>query len=239
METTLFRHKVANKLANVIKNIKKGYLGRERFLFTYFIYHILPYLGYDYPRLIEWKFILRDLPQNKKLKILDVGCTSSLFIYELAHYGEVFGIDNRPYFENLPKTIKFLQCDISKSPFLDNFFDCIILVSVIEHVGLGSYGDPVYGDGDFKTMGELRRILKLDGMLFVTTIIGNKYIITPNGNERIYDQKRLSKLFENSFIIKKEEYYIFRKKWILVNKIEAFQESVQRFGLACLQLRKK
>jgi SAM-dependent methyltransferase len=219
MERVILRHKIANYLANKIKNIKSGYLGRVRFLLIYFIYHFLPLFGFDYSRLIEWRFILKNLPKNKKLRILDVGCTSSLFIYELARYGKVFGVDARPYFENLPKTIKFLQCDVSKTPFPDNYFDCITAISVIEHIGLGAYTDPAYDNGDFKAMEELRRIVRVGGMLFITTVIGNKYIITPNGNERIYDEERFGKLIEkNSLSQKKNIIFLEEDGSLLIKK---------------------
>jgi SAM-dependent methyltransferase len=235
MAGLLLRHRIAAVLANSIKNVKGGQCGRLRFWLTYFVYIFLPFLGYDYHKLIEWSFILRGLNRSKRIKSLDVGCTSNLFIYQLASYGEAFGIDARPYYENLPKNIEFIQADVSHMPFPDNSFDVITLISVIEHIGLGGYGDPVYGNGDFEAMAELKRALKKDGKLFITTLIGNKYIVTPDGSERIYDKSRLAKLVEN-FVVRREEYYIFRKKWILTDKHTAFLESPERFALACLEL---
>jgi ubiquinone/menaquinone biosynthesis C-methylase UbiE len=164
-----------------VKNIKGGYFGRERFVLTCWAYRILPYLGFDYCRLEEWGFILKHLPRGKDLRILDVGCVASLFIHELARYGKVIGMDSRPYFENLPKAIQFIQGDALRMPFPDDSFDCITIVSVIEHIGLGSYHDPVANDGDFKAMDELRRVLKKDGALFVTTITGSEYSIAMGG----------------------------------------------------------
>jgi len=238
-ERTPWKHKIANFLATYLKTLGGGYLGRQRFILTCWIYRILPYLGFDYCRLIEWQSILRNLPQNKKRKILDVGCTSSLFIYELAARGyEAYGIDTRRYSEKLPSKIRFIRADVTSSPFSANFFDCIILISVIEHVGLGGYKDPIHDDGDFKAMKEFKRILQPEGILFISTVVGNKHIITPNGNQRIYDEKRFHKLLEEFFTVK-EEYYIFRKKWTPVDKRKAFREPPQRFGLAVLRLKRK
>lgn len=234
MKKIAWKHKIANFLAGNFKNIKGGYLGRERFILTCWIYRFLPYLGFDYCRLVEWQFILKNLAKKRPLKILDVGCCASLFIYELAHYGKTWGIDTRPYGESLPKNIKFLQADVLKMPFVDNYFDCITLVSVIEHLGLGSYQAPHYRDGDFKAMKELKRVLKKGGQLFLTTVIANQHRV--NSLTRFYDEKRLNKLVKG-FLVVKEKYYIFRKKWLAVNKKKAFQEPVKRFGLVCLQLR--
>lgn len=244
MKRISWKYKIANFLARNLKSVKGGYLGRQRFILTTWIYRFLPLLGIDYCRLIEWRFILENLPRGRKLKILDVGSTASLFIHELAKYGKTFGIDSRPYFENLPKTIKFLQCDVLKMPFPDNYFDCVTVISVIEHIGLGAYGDPINNDGDFKATEELKRVLKTGGVLFVTTVVGSKYVVTPKGGARIYGKKRFDELFENFSSIK-EEYYIFRRRWIPVDKEKAFLESpvflpsLKGFGLACLQLTKK
>lgn len=236
-ERTTWKHKIANCLATYFKNVKGGYLGRQRFILTCWIYRIFPYLGFDYCRLIEWQFILRNLPQNKKRKILDVGCTGSLFIYELAVRGyEAYGIDTRRYSEKLPSRIRFIRADVTSSPFPANSFDCIILISVVEHIGLGGYKDPIHDDGDFKAMKEFKRILQPEGILFISTVVGNKHIITPNGNQRIYDEKRFHKLLEEFFTVK-EEYYIFRKNGLQLIKERLFENLHKDLGWQFYNLR--
>lgn len=237
-EKILLKDKIANKLSNIIKNVKGGYLGRERFLFTYFIYHFLHYFGYDFQKLNEWRFILKNLvkDKNKKTKILDSGCCASLFIYELSRYGEAYGIDSRPYSERLPKTIRFVVCDITKLPFPDSYFDYIILISVIEHIGYGAYGDPIYPNSDFKTMVEVKRVLRNQGEIFITTNISNEDSKATDNIERIYDEKRLNALIEG-FSIVAEEYYIFQNKWVVATKKDAFAQLPQRPGLVCLRLK--
>ncbi len=231
----MVKHAVANFIGTRIKNVKSGKFGLQRFLLTYWAYRLLPLFGFDYCRLVEWKFILDNLPRKKGLDILDVGCTSSLFIHKLSRYGKAIGIDSRPYFENLPRHIKFYQCDISNMPFADNSFDCITMISVIEHVGLGAYRDPKYDDGDFKAMRELRRLLKPGGVLFLTTLIGKHSCVDPTGSQRIYDLKRFESL-KDGYRAAKEEYFIFAKKWRRVSRKRSFEEPSTRFGLACAKL---
>ena len=238
-ETPLpLKQRIASAIGSSLKKVRGGYLGKERFSLTYFIYYLLPFFGYDYSRRVEWKFVLNNLSKIKGQKILDAGCTLSLFIYGLSRYGDTFGIDSSGYDENLPANIKFLLADIVRTPFQDGYFDVISCVSVIEHVGLGSYGDPYYSDdADFRAVNELKRILKMNGSLFLTTLIGPKYVITGNGNQRIYDKKRLDKLL-NGLRIAKEEYYIFNKRWIRQNKESAFADTSHGFAIACVQAQK-
>jgi SAM-dependent methyltransferase len=233
------KNKIANFIAHNFRNFGYGHFGKQKFIFLYWVYHFLPYLGYDYCRLIEWEFILKDLNLEKKEKknILDVGCVYSFFIHYLSRYGNVFGLDAQPYLWYLPKNIQFVNGDILNTPYPDDYFDCITLVSVIEHIGLGAYGDPVLKDGDLKAMEELKRILRKGGSLFLTTVIADQYTIPQDLIQRIYDENRLALLIKG-FIIAKQEYYIFRKKWDKVEKKEAFMQTPQRFGLACLKLKK-
>jgi SAM-dependent methyltransferase len=233
------KYKIANFAGNHLKQVKGGYFGRARFLLLALIYKVLPCLGFDYCRLIEWDFVLRNLPKGR-LRVLDVGTTSSLFIYELAGRNyDTYAIDPRPYAERLPRRIKFFQYDIVATPFPEDFFDALTAISVIEHIGLGSYGDPKYNNGDFKAINEMKRILKDRGLLFITTLIANRFIITPDHNQRIYDKNRLASLTA-SFAIEKEEYYIFAKnRWHKTSRHVAFSRSPQNFALVSLMLRNR
>jgi len=95
------------------------------------IYKLLPYLGFDYSRLMEWNFVLKNLPKSR-LKVLDVGSTSSLFIYELAGRSyDTYAIDTRPYTERLPNLIKFFRYDITATPFQEKSFDAVTAICVI------------------------------------------------------------------------------------------------------------
>ncbi|NJL13751.1 MAG: class I SAM-dependent methyltransferase [Microscillaceae bacterium] len=70
--------------------------------------------------------------------------------------------------------IKFHQGDVRELPYNDNYFDVILAVSVIEHIGLS---DPqvlqpdvpvVETNGDVNAVKELTRVLKPEGKLIMT-----------------------------------------------------------------------
>jgi len=219
--------------------MRRGSWGRERFLILTLAYKLIPYLGFDYSRGIEWNFVLRNFPKGE-LRVLDVGACESLFIYELAGRGyDTYGIDVNPYDEHLPSSVKFYQNDIIKAPFADNFFDAVIAISTIEHTGLGYYGDPKLNDGDFRAMNEMWRILKKDGRLYLTTIVGKDYTVMKGNAARVYDQERLSRL-TSDFLVEEEEYHVYKKGlgWVRVEKRIAFDSRSENYCLACIVLRK-
>lgn len=66
--------------------------------------------------------------------------------------------------------------------------DVVSMISMLEHVGLGRYGDPLDIDGDMKAMLEARRILKPGGHLILTIPYGYPTVVY--NLHRIYDEGR-------------------------------------------------
>lgn len=151
-------------------------------------------------RIVEYPWVFENLDLKNGLSILDVGCCGSDICDKLAKQGyNVWGIDLEPVMSDIFKAIK---CDIRKTDFSDNFFDRIISVSTIEHVGFIRENNV---DDDFKAMKEIKRILKPDGFVLVTIPYNKTFYEQGDfGGFRIYDEKRLLKLFESFKIIKKD-----------------------------------
>ena len=168
-------------------------------------------------RIIENAFAIRSLPGNIK-RILDVGCCESDLSIQLATTGfDVYGIDIRNY-ELTHRNFHFVRDDIRETPFQDGYFDVVIAISAIEHVGLGHYGDPEYRDGDLIAMKEIHRVLMKGGMLIMSTPFGGKSKITW---ERVYDNDALANLLEG-FDVQKTDYWIKeREEWRTVSLEEA------------------
>ncbi|MGA2030503.1 MAG: DUF268 domain-containing protein, partial [Verrucomicrobiota bacterium] len=51
------------------------------------------------------------------------------------------------------------HADLQALPFADCGIQSISCMHVVEHVGLGRYGDPLDPNGDLKAMNELERVL--------------------------------------------------------------------------------
>jgi len=113
---------------------------------------------------------------KKDEQILDLGSVPCHFIACLQRMQyNVVGIDKDPSRDKKfisQESLKIHKCDIeeNKLPFKDNSFDVIIFSEIIEHL----YVNPIF------TLKEIKRILKKDGKLILTS---------PNG----YSLKRVVK----------------------------------------------
>ena len=64
------------------------------------------------------------------------------------------------------------QADLVRLPFADETIPSLSCLHVIEHIGLGRYGDPLDVDGDLKAMAELKRVLAPGGTLLLAVPVG-------------------------------------------------------------------
>jgi SAM-dependent methyltransferase len=140
-------------------------------------------------RIVEYPQILRWLPPVGS--VLDIGCVSSRLPIQLASLGYiVHSVDVRPYPFRHPNFC-FFQADLLHwTP--PQSYDVILLVSVIEHFGIGGYGDLQLADADFQAMQQIRTWLQPGGRLLVSVPYGAPAV---TDKHRIYDAERLGQLF--------------------------------------------
>jgi len=149
-------------------------------------------------RAIEYSWLLKNLKIiDRDSLVLDVGCSESLSSHEFIARGfRVVGIDIRDYpFKD--KHVAFLRRNVIQTKLPNDLFDAIIVISTIEHIGLEVYGQKVKDiHGDIQALKELKRILKPQGIIIITTpYVGNSKLII-NPFERRYNRKRLRELTE-------------------------------------------
>ena len=160
-------------------------------------------------RIADYAYVHQNIGLDGKGRILDVGCHGSKLPIELASLGyEVWGIDVEDYPLEHPN-FAFVQGDICQTPFPDDFFDCVTLVSTLEHIGLGRYKDPLYSDGDKKAIDEIHRILNAGGKTIVTVPFGKRAVVYRKEVplHRVYDFPRLTEIF-CKFKVEKIEYLV-------------------------------
>jgi SAM-dependent methyltransferase len=85
------------------------------------------------------------------------------------------------------------QADLSALPFADRSVRSLSCMHVVEHVGLGRYGDPLDPEGDLKAVAELRRVLAPGGDLLFVVPIGRPKIMF--NAHRIYSYEQVLSYF--------------------------------------------
>jgi SAM-dependent methyltransferase len=78
-------------------------------------------------------------------------------------------------------------------PFEDNSILSLSCMHVVEHVGLGRYGDPLDANGDLKAMAQLTRVLSPGGHLLFVAPVGRPRVCF--NAHRIYSYDQVCKGF--------------------------------------------
>lgn len=101
---------------------------------------------------------------------VDVGSHSD-FVGFLTVITDVTFVDIRPLEADLPR-LTSLAGSLLEMPYADGSIDSLSCLHVVEHIGLGRYGDPLDPLGTVKACRELARILAPGGRLYITLPIG-------------------------------------------------------------------
>ena len=83
--------------------------------------------------------------------------------------------------------------DLTQLHFPSDSIASLSCMHVIEHIGLGRYGDPLDPDGDLKAIGELVRVLAPGGDLLVATPVGRPRV--EFNAHRVYDHEAFARYF--------------------------------------------
>lgn len=145
------------------------------------------------------KYILRTVDKIKDLnntKILDIGCAFGFFLDEARKLKncDVYGIELSNYaaeYASKKLNIKVFNKELNSSSFDTNFFDAIFLIGTIEHLVSPK-----------KLLSNIRRILKEEGILIITTINTSGLIplfsIKPPEHLFYFNHNNLAKMLADS-----------------------------------------
>ena len=200
-------------------------------------------------RLVEYSWVLTQIGKYAR-RVLDVGSTTSLLPIELASIGyDVYSIDPRNYIEwhgVVHPNMNFIIGDICEAPLTSEFFDVVIAISTIEHIGKGDfYKIPSVDETkDLKAIQEIARILKKDGRFIFTVPYRQKipHSILQKRKVpfiRLYNEKTIrNRLFKGVFSIEKEDYFCMENGFWHLASIEEMKKLGEIEGLACIVARK-
>jgi SAM-dependent methyltransferase len=168
-------------------------------------------------RVIEYPFIFQNL-DGVAGPILDIGCVHSRLPIALASRGyAVVGLDFLPYPYRHPN-LRSVRGDAMRTPFAAGSFGAVLAISVIEHVGLGYYGDPAGGAGDRGAVREIARILRPGGRAIITVPFGRAMT---DGFKRVYDAQRLRELLAPLTVLRGEYAWSRVGLWMPCTEAEA------------------
>ena len=126
--------------------------------------------------------------------------------------------------------------DLMKLPFADGSVDSLSCMHVVEHVGLGRYGEPLDPEGDLKAFVELRRVLARGGQLLFVTPIGRPKICF--NAHRIYSYRMICEQFADFAL---EEFMLIGDDAIQRGPVFSASEAEcdrQNYGCGCFLFRR-
>jgi len=119
-------------------------------------------------------WLARKLAGNRPVKHLDIGSDVKL-ISVLSAFVPTEFMDFRP----LDVVLTGLDCtrgDIMSLPMPSSSVHSLSSLHVVEHIGLGRYGDPIDPEGSRKAIAELLRVLAPGGTLFLSLPVGRERV---------------------------------------------------------------
>lgn len=144
-------------------------------------------------------YIARKIYMANPKKHIDIGSRTDGFVAHVATFRsiEIFDIRN---IKSKIKNITFRQADLMQLPDdLINYCDSISSLHVIEHFGLGRYGDPIDYFGHVKAIDNISKILVKNGIFYFSTPIGRQRI--EFNAQRVFSVEYLIKLLSDKFRI--------------------------------------
>ena len=132
--------------------------------------------------------------ENKPVLHVDVGSRVDGFVAHVASFRTIEVFDIRPQTTNV-RNIRFVTADFMNIPAsLTDYTDSLSSLNVIEHFGLGRYGDPIDADGHLKGLHHMHNVLKQGGKFYFSTPIGPQRI--EFNAHRVFSMTYLMQLFE-------------------------------------------
>lgn len=168
-------------------------------------FYYVPIIKYFY--LKRLKMIIDLIKDSEGGSVLDIGCGSGVLFYELKEiFSDLNGLDLRRDINQIKESLErdkikvnLINGDLLSLPYKDGSFDCIVSVSVLEHIR----------DLE-RVVNEIRRVLKKGGKFICGFPVKNvlmhqffKIIKFDDEKNHPSDQQRIFGVLERNFNIEK------------------------------------
>lgn len=122
-------------------------------------------------RVVEIPWALMQLPQ--KGVVLDIGSWSATYLDSIPTADrQLHCLDPQDCRDEIPAGAVFHHQSIIGNDLPRHAFDCVLLLSTIEHIGLPTYGQYPFAHGDRLTLAEVAQLLTPNGYTVVTVPVG-------------------------------------------------------------------
>jgi SAM-dependent methyltransferase len=190
--------------------------------------------GFDAQYVYHCGWAARELARRLPERHVDVGSalwfvSTASAICPIEHY------DYRPPALSLPNVFVG-AADLLNLPFADASLASLSCMHVVEHVGLGRYGDALDPMGDRKAMAQLQRVLAPGGVLLFVTPVGKPRIVF--NAHRIYAYEEITSAFPE---LEVESFALItdgRHGAKLVLDADPAQVAEQKYGCGCWVFRR-
>ena len=170
----------------------------------------------------SWAFerIVKSMPSTH----IDIG-SHHKYVALLSKVIPLVMVDLRPLSLKMD-SIHFIHGSILDLPFPDGSVESLSSLCVIEHIGLGRYGDPLDPLGSLKACNELARVIKPGGSLYISVPIED--------NPKTYFNAHRS-FNENSFLCLFPGFTLEDKSYVYGS--EFTKSKRPEFGIGCYHLK--
>lgn len=175
----------------------------------------------------------RILARTRPSKHIDISSTIN-FSTLVSAFIPIEFYDYRP----APIALPDLRCgeaDLLNLPFGDGSINSLSCMHVLEHIGLGRYGDNLDPDGDLRAIGELLRVLAPRGDLLIAVPVGKPRV--QFNAHRVYDAIDFANYFSGVSLVERALIEESGDGGIIESPSDAqFRE--QSYGCGCFWFRK-
>jgi len=244
-----FKNKVKYKIDRIAKKKKflddfsdfKASIIEERFLMKEQDFYRCYYdatssglSGFDMHYVYHTAWAARKIAQNLPEHHVDIS-SYLYFVNIISAFVPTTFYDFRPAELNL-YNLESKHADITKLPMSDGSVKSLSCMHVVEHIGLGRYGDQIDYNGDLKAISEISRVMAKDGNLFFVVPVGKEAKIQFNAH-RIYTKDLIQGYFHDFELV---EFAFIRqngKGGILRGTAEEIHD--EPYGCGCFWLKKR
>lgn len=186
--------------------------------------------GFDRHYIYHTSWAARVIAETRPTEHFDFS-SSLYFVGIVSAFVPVHFFDYRPATLGLGN-LTSASADLVKLPFDSGSLSSVSCMHVIEHIGLGRYGDDFDYDGDIKAINELKRVTALGGNLLLVVPIGGKSIIQFNAH-RIYRYKQILDIFSGFKLMEFSLIPDVSLKPELIRHATECQADLQKYGCGC------